>query len=74
MVGEERVFFDVVIKEVEILINLYVNKGCLLYFFVGIGINGNESFYKKIRKWMKKNCVGICLVVVLLSFIFYFYM
>lgn len=74
LVGEERVFPDAAIKEAETLINLHVNKGCLSHFPAGIGTNGNESLHKKIRKWMKKNRVGICLAVALLSFIFYLHM
>ena len=67
-VGEERVFPDAAVKEAETLINLHVHKGCLSYIPAGSGTNRNESLHKNMRKRMKKNRVGICLAVALLSF------
>ena len=40
----------------------------------GIETNRNERLHRKIRKWLRRSCIGVCLAVALPSTIFYILM
>ena len=40
----------------------------------GIGTNRNERLHRKIRKWLRRSRIGVCLAVALPSTIFYIHM
>ena len=40
----------------------------------GIGTNQNERLHRKIRKWLNRTHIGVCLVVAPLSMVFYHHM
>ena len=69
-VDNDRVLPDIAVKEVKNLIERHVCSDCLSDIPPGVGTNRNESLQKKIRKWMKKSRIGICLSVTLSSMIF----
>ncbi len=59
--------------EIEKLL-VHVRLGCLSDIPSGIGTNRNERLHRKIRKWLRRSRIGVCLAVALLSTIFYIHM
>ncbi len=59
--------------EIEKLL-VHVRLGCLSDIPSGIGTNRNERLHRKIRKWLRRSHIGVCLAVALLSTIFYIHM
>lgn len=55
---------DNAVKEIENIIK-YARLGCLSGIPPGIGTNKNENLYKILKKWLKKDCIGIALAVAL---------
>lgn len=65
-----KVLLDKVVIEI-LKVMKYVKLGCLFGILFGIGINRNENIYKRLCKWLKKDCIGVVLVVVLFVIVFY---
>lgn len=64
-----KVLLDKVVIEILKVVK-YVKLGCLFGILFEIGINWNENIYKRLCKWLKKDCIGVVLVVVLFVIVF----
>ena len=53
---------------------VHITSGCLSGIPPGIGTNRNERLHRKIRKWLNRTRIGVCLAVALLSTVFYHHM
>ena len=49
----------------------HVKLGCLSGIPPGTGTNRNENIHKRLRKWLKKDRIGVALAVALLATVFY---
>ena len=49
----------------------HVTLGCLSGIPPGVGTNCNENIHKRLRKWLKKDGIGVALAVALLTTAFY---
>ena len=49
----------------------HVTLGCLSGIPPGVGTNCNENIHKRLRKWLKKDRIGVALAVALLTTAFY---
>ena len=49
----------------------HVKLGCLSGIPPGIGTDRNENIQKRLRKWLKKDRIGVALAVALLATLFY---
>ena len=52
-------------------ITKHVKLGCLSGIPPGVGTNRNENIDKRLRKWLKKDRIGVALAVALLATVFY---
>ena len=60
-------------NEIEKLL-VHIKFGCLSDIPPGIGTNRNERLHRKIRKWLRRTRMGVCLAVAILTTIFYIHM
>ena len=66
LVNDIRVLPDKAVAEINKVMK-HVTLGCLSGIPPGVGTNRNENIHKRLRKWVKKDRVGVALAVALLT-------
>lgn len=70
LLDDMKVLPDKAVTEISKVVR-HVKLGCLSGIPPGIGTNRNENIHKRLRKWLKKDRIGVALEVVLLATVFY---
>ena len=70
LLDDMKVLPDKAVTEISKVVK-HVKLGCLSGIPPGIGTNRNENIHKRLRKWLKKDRIGVALAVVLLATVFY---
>ena len=70
LVNDLRVLPDKAVAEINKVMK-HVRLGCLSGIPPGVGTNRNENIHKRLRKWLKKDRIGVALAVALLTTAFY---
>ena len=70
LLEDMKVLPDKAVTEISKVVK-HVKLGCLSGIPPGIGTNRNENIHKRLRKWLKKDRIGVALAVVLLATVFY---
>ena len=66
LVNDIRVLPDRAVAEINKIMK-HVTLGCLSGIPPGVGTNRNENIHKRLRKWLKKDRIGVALAVALLT-------
>ena len=70
LLDDIKVLPDKAVTEISKVMK-HVKLGCLSGIPPGIGTNRNENIHKRLRKWLKKDRIGVALAVALLATVFY---
>lgn len=70
LLDDMKVLPDKAVTEISKVVK-HVKLGCLSGIPPGIGTNRNENIQKRLRKWLKKDRIGVALAVALLATLFY---
>ena len=70
VLNDMKVLPDKAVAELSKIMK-HVKLGCLSGIPPGVGTNRNENIHKRLRKWLKKDRIGVALAVALLATVFY---